>query len=227
VRTIDFCRTVSENDLIPTRRVKNLSRGQNKERESIFKKEGINFHIRHVGAISRLFLNHNISTFSEATHFVRELAYGRNRNKEDLKTVFQDSCGTCSSKHALLKRLAEENHVADLKLMMGIFRMNAVNTPKISATLQRHKLDYIPEAHNYQKYADLILDFTTVNSKPADCENDLLEEIEITADKISDFKVKYHQDYLRTWLHKQNFPKLTLDELWKIREQCIADLATR
>lgn len=76
--------------------------------------------------------------------------------------------------------------------------MSAKNTPNISATLQKHKLDHIPEAHNYLKYSDLILDFTTINSKPADFENDLLEEIEITADQISDFKVRYHQDYVST-----------------------------
>lgn len=190
-------------------------------------KEGINFDIRPIGAISRLFLNHNISTFAEATTFVRHLPYGRNRNKEDLTTVFQDNYGTCSSKHALLKRLAEENNVVEIKLIMGIFRMSAKNTPKISATLQKNKLDYIPEAHNYLKYADQILDCTTINSKPADFENDLLEEIEIRADQIADFKIKYHRDYLTNWLRKPNTSNLTLEELWKVREQCILDLSTK
>ncbi len=105
--------------------------------------------------------------------------------------------------------------------------MSAKNTPKISATLQKHKLDYIPEAHNYLKYADQILDCTTINSKPADFENDLLEEIEIRADQIADFKIKYHRDYLTNWLRKPNTSNLTLEELWKVREQCILDLSTK
>lgn len=186
----------------------------------------LNFDIKPVGPISRHFLAHNILTFCEATQFVRQLAYGRNENKADLTTVFADNCGTCSTKHALLKQLADENNFADLKLITGLFRMNSSNTPKISATLKRHRLDYIPEAHNYLKYRNQILDFTNKTSKPSDFENELIEETEIRTDQIADFKIKYHKEYLTNWLDRQKTVDLTLDEIWTIREQCIADLST-
>jgi ribosomal protein S30 len=188
--------------------------------------DSLNFDIKPVGTISRQFLAHNISTFNDATKFVRQLAYGRNENKADLTTVFTDNCGTCSTKHALLKQLADENNFVDFKLFTGLFRMNSSNTPKISATLKRHKLDYIPEAHNYLKYGNQILDFTNKTSKPADFENELIEETEIRTDQIADFKINYHKQYLTNWLNKQKTLNLTLDELWKIREQCITDLST-
>ena len=188
--------------------------------------DSINFDIKPIGTISRRFLALNISTFSEATKFVRQLTYGRNENKANLTTVFADNCGTCSTKHALLKQLADENNFSGLKLITGIFRMNSTNTPKISETLHQHQLNYIPEAHNYLKYAGQILDFTNKTSKPADFENELIEEIEIRIDQIADFKVNYHKQYLNSWLHKQKTLNLTLDELWIIREQCIADLST-
>lgn len=162
----------------------------------------------------------------EATKFVRQLAYRRNENKADLTTVFTDNCGTCSTKHALLKQLSDENNFTGLKLITGLFRMNASNTPKVSATLKKYKLDYIPEAHNYLKYLNQILDFTNENSKPADFENDLIEETEIRTDQITEFKINYHKQYLTNWLYKQSTLNLTLDELWKIREQCIADLSS-
>lgn len=187
--------------------------------------ESLNFDIKPVGKISRKFLTLNISTFNEATEFVRQLAYGRNENKADLTTVFTDNCGTCSTKHALLKQLSDENNFTDLKLIIGLFRMNADNTPKISATLRKNRLEYIPEAHNYLKYGTQILDFTNKTSKPADFEGELIEETEIQADQIADFKVNYHKQYLAKWLDKQKAINLTLDELWKIREQCISDLS--
>ena len=188
--------------------------------------DSLNFDIKPVGTISGKFLANNISTFREATKFVRQLAYGRNENKADLTTVFTDKCGTCSTKHALLKQLAEENNFVGLKLITGLFRMNSNNTPKISETLKRYNIEFIPEAHSYLKYGNLILDFTNKTSKPEDFENELIEEIEIRTDQIADFKVNYHKQYLISWLAKQKTLNFTLDELWKIREQCIADLST-
>lgn len=185
----------------------------------------LNFEIKPVGTISKKFLGKNISTFSDATQFVRHLPYGRNNNKADLTTLFADNCGTCSTKHALLKQLADENGYTDLKLITGLFRMNASNTPKISATLQRHNLEYIPEAHNYLKYGNQILDFTNKTSKPADFVDDLIEEIEIQPYQIAEFKVAYHRQYLSNWLDEEKTLNFTLDELWAIREQCIADLS--
>jgi hypothetical protein len=139
--------------------------------------------------------------------------------------VFTDHCGTCSTKHALLKELALENKFKELKLMIGLFRMNKYNTPPITAKLLQHNLEYIPEAHCYLKYQDTILDLTKVNSKPSDFLDDLIEEIEILPEQITDYKVNYHKSYLTTWLHNNKHFNFTIDELWKIREQCIQDLA--
>ncbi len=185
----------------------------------------LNFEIKPVGLISNIFLANNFSTFTEAAEFVRQLAYRRNKNKTDLTTVFDDQCGTCGTKHALLKQLAVENDFKGLKLIIGIFRMNSLNTPKISKTLKLHKLEYIPEAHTYLKFQNQILDYTDKSSKPSNFENELIREIEIQANQITDFKINYHKQYLKNWLEILPNPGLTLDELWVIREQCIADLS--
>lgn len=185
----------------------------------------LNFDIRPAGPISEKFLAHNISTFEDATIFIRMLPYGRNKNKSDLTTVFADECGTCSTKHALLKQLADENGIGGVKLIIGLFRMNAVNTPKIAATLNKYLLEYIPEAHNYLKWENQVLDYTHKTSAFADFEKDLIEEIEILPHQITAFKVAYHRQYLKNWLNSHEILNLTLDELWAIREQCIADLS--
>ncbi|WP_113660877.1 hypothetical protein [Pedobacter nanyangensis] len=188
--------------------------------------ERINFEIHPTGIISKKFLLHNIHTFSEAANFVRKLRYSRNKNKADLSTVFDDKCGTCSTKHALLKRLSEENNIVGFKLMIGIFKMNAANTPKIAATLAKNQLPYLPEAHTYLKWKNEILDYTNEHSKPSDFANDLLEEIEIRTNQISNFKVSFHQNFLANWLKTQQNLMVSMEELWQIREQCIIALSS-
>ena len=185
-----------------------------------------NFKIQQNGEISTEFLKRNIHTFSEATEFINNLNYGRNENKNDLKTIFKDNCGTCSTKHSILKKLAEENNESEIKLILGIFKMNANNTSEIKETLKKNNLEYIPEAHNYLKYLNEIFDFTKIGSKPSDFENDLLEEIEILPNQITTFKVEYHKKYLQNWLNENNNIELNLNELWKIREECIQNLTT-
>ena len=96
------------------------------------------FKISSTGGISREFLNGNILSFQDAAILVKELRYKRNKNKEDLLAVFSDNCGTCSTKHALLKKLADENGCNKIKLILGIFKMNAENTPSVKKTLEKY-----------------------------------------------------------------------------------------
>ncbi len=184
-----------------------------------------NFNINPTGKISQAFLQRNVFTFKQASEYVKQLPYGRNANKEDLAGIFIDNCGTCSTRHALLKQLAGENNFEGLNLVLGLFKMNAVNTPKISSTLQKYQLAYIPEAHNYLRFDGQIIDCTTANSKPEDFINDLIEEIVIEPEQITGFKVAYHKNYLKQWLLSNTSVMYSLEELWNIREQCIQDLS--
>lgn len=184
------------------------------------------FIIRSNSPISSHFIERNITTFAEAAAFITQLRYGRNPDKTNLLSVFSDNCGTCSTKHALLKMLADENEFGELKLILGMVRMDAENTPEIAATLERNNLDYIPEAHNYLKYKDSILDYTKPHFMLAQSPENVLEETEITPQQITDFKVAYHKKYLEGWLEKNTHIRLTPAELWTAREECIRDLGT-
>lgn len=182
-----------------------------------------NFKIASNGIISQAFLLQGISTFYDAIDFICNLKYGRNADKNDLRTVFTDKKGTCSTKHALLKCLADENNCNDIRLILGIFRMNAINTPKIGNTLSRHCLKYIPEAHIYLKYQAVIYDFTTLH--PPDFISDLLYETAIRPGDIAHYKVQLHQCFLTGWLRQNKDITYSPSEIWNIREQCIQDLS--
>ncbi len=185
-----------------------------------------NFEITSEGKISRSFIENNINDFEQAIEFILNLPYGRNANKDDFSTIFADGCATCGTKHAILKQLADENNFTDLKLILGLVKMSASTTPEVAATLARHDLTYIPEAHNYLKYEGAIFDFTKPNFTVTHNTGNILEEIEILPNQISAYKVAYHKNYLDRWLEENKEINFTLDEIWTVREQCIMDLQT-
>ncbi len=176
------------------------------------------------GAISNAFKEHSVHTFQQATLFVSRLPYARNADKNNLVTVFTDNCGTCSTKHALLKQLSEEQGFSRLKLMAGIFKMNRHNSRAVAGTLIKYGLDYIPEAHCYLRYNGAIFDYT-FSSKQLDFAGDLLEEQEIEPQQISEWKIAYQKAFIRKWLSENPQIQYSPDELWSIREQCISDLS--
>lgn len=182
-----------------------------------------NFNIEEKGRLSDLFRKEGIADFAAAAAYVSRLAYRRNKDKTDLATVFTEQCGTCSTKHALLQVLAAEQGRSEVKLVLGIFKMKAESTPKIKATLEKHGLAYIPEAHNYLRINGAIADYTWPDAP--DFSEDLLAEEEIRAEQITAYKVARHRAFLAGWLQEQEAILYTPDELWHIREQCIRDLA--
>lgn len=185
-----------------------------------------NFRIKNKGIVSEQFLNKNIHDFDSACHYISMLPYKRNTYKHDILCVFNDSGGTCSTKHAVLRKLALENDDAEIKLMLGIFKMDAEYTGKIKNTLEKFNLKYIPEAHNYLKIEQKYYDFTKANSNYHDFKNKLLIEKEIEYDQIVEEKVTFHQDFLKNWINTQNL-NYNLHKIWEIREQCIQDLQKR
>ena len=183
-----------------------------------------NFKIENNGIVSEYFQKLNIYDFESAANFIAHLPYHRNKDKTHILCVFEELAGTSSTKHAVLRKLALENHQKDFKLMLGIFKMNGSNNRKITPILEKYSLKEIPEAHNYLKIENQIFDFTRKNSKPEDFINDLIEEIEIQPEQIIDFKIKYHKNFLKKYLKENPQIPYNLDEFWKIREECIAEL---
>ncbi len=183
----------------------------------------MNFKLLH-GRISDLFLERGIPDFQQAAAFIRSLPYKRNSSKEDISIVLRENCGTCSTKHAVLAALAIENKIPGVQLFLGMFRMNSVNTPRVGEVLENAGLAYIPEAHNYLRVNGDILDCTVAREGFLFID-DLLEEKEILPAQVGDYKIQYHQEFLRRWLHENPAIKLTFAELWAIREQCIQNLS--
>lgn len=182
----------------------------------------MNFKIKSEEKVSQEFLKNSIFDFTNACNFIASLPYKRNNDKNNLLGVFDEKAGTCSTKHATLRKLAIENNRSEVKLILGIFKMDAEYNSKIEKTLKKYELVYIPEAHNYLKINNEYFDFTLPNSKYDHLKSKLLEEKEIEFDQINSEKIFLHKRFLENWIDKNS--TYNLDEIWKIREECIKDL---
>jgi hypothetical protein len=162
--------------------------------------------------------------FKELIDKIKNLPYGRNANRHDFSLVLSENKGTCSSKHAFLKDYADINEIKNVKLYIGIFKMSEVNTPKLGSLLSENNVEYIPEAHCYLKINQIPVDATTSDSFYDKIKQDIMEEIEIIPNQVSDFKVEYHKAFLKKWITETN-QNNTFEEIWEIREQCISKLS--
>ena len=175
--------------------------------------------------ISDAFVQAAVLDYRAAARFVSYLPYGRNTNVSDPRIVMREHRGTCSTKHALLRRLAAEQHI-DVVLVLGIYEMNERNTPGVGPTLQKYKLATLPEAHCYLRYRGNRIDVTR-EIDPPEAMTALLVEEDIDPEQIGDYKTTLHRQFLRQWISEAEAASgRELDEIWRIRQECIAALSS-
>ncbi len=174
--------------------------------------------------LSSLAISMGIETWEELLKYVRLLPYGRNSNRTDFSLVLTEKKGSCSSKHGLLKSIADENKLTDVKLVLAIYKMNRANTPGIGSLIENEGLNSIPEAHCYLKIGDSREDFTTTSSSFERFKNELLMEKEINSSQVIQYKIDFHQNFFKKWL-KENYSPHDFEQLWDIREKCINNLS--
>jgi len=178
--------------------------------------------LRGSGPTTSAFIERGVSSFRDAARFVAALPYGRNSNRSDQLMVLLENKGTCSTKHALLARLAQEQNLP-IALCIGIYEMDGLNTPGVGAVLRTNELTAIPEAHCYLKYGPQRIDLTWARGDPRRQPIEkLLDEVEISAEQAGAHKAHFHQQFIRNWMKAASLPcAFTFEELWAVREACI------
>jgi len=172
------------------------------------------------GALSLLASELGIENRTQLFSYVRALAYGRSHTRDDFSLVLHESKGTCSSKHALVKSISEEQGWDEISLVLMIYKMNQDNTPRIGDVLEGSAIAYIPEAHCILKIAGVEHDITTESSDFESFRDSILLEVVIDPWQVGDWKVDFHKDYLSNWI-KEGELAVDLKEIWALREECI------
>jgi hypothetical protein len=178
------------------------------------------------GDISDAFVRAGVTDYQAAASFISRLPYGRNTIGHDPLIVMRERRGTCSTKHALLRRLAAEQNV-DVALVLGIYEMHERNTPGVGPILNKYGLAALPEAHCYLRFRDYRVDVTReINAHPTEAITQFLYEKDITPEQIDDYKTRLHREFLSRWIAETgNAVGQGLDNVWRIREECIAALS--
>ena len=79
----------------------------------------------------------------------------------------------------------------------------------------------MPEAHNYLKIEGKIVDCTKKGFSKENFIDTLVDEIEILPEQVLEFKTQYHKTFLQKYLLQHPEIQYSLEEFWKIREECI------
>ena len=172
------------------------------------------------------FSRRGLTDFHAALDYIWRLPYGRNSNRADYNLVLRERRGTCSTKHALLAALAVEQK-RQIFLTLGIYEMNTRNTDGIGKVLEESGLKCLPEAHCYLTYGKTRIDVTRFsNEKAVKPIKDFLYEERIRPDQIGSYKLALHRKFFSEWMREKNLSRrFGFDELWSVREKCIAALA--
>ena len=166
----------------------------------------------------------DIRTWAALCKYVKELPYGRIDDSNELEQVLRFEKGTCSTKHALLKSIADRLSIKEVKLLLVLYKMDSTNTPGIGDTIKNAGLQYIPEAHCCLNVNGQMVDLTSKKSDIMRIEKDIIQVQEISPEDISDFKIEYHQRYISYWIEQEKVP-YSADQIWELRELCIKNLS--
>lgn len=173
---------------------------------------------------SQIALTNQLVTLTSLMEAVKNLAYKRISDSNNLRLVLQEKCGTCSSKHGFVKKVAEEQKWDQVKLILLMFKMNEGNTPGIGTIISDNGLLYLPEAHCIIEIEGVTFDLTNSLGSLNIGAKDILLRKEIQSNQIGAWKREFHRNYLKEWVDIQTLD-LDFDKLWELREQCILNLS--
>lgn len=185
-----------------------------------------NYTLKETGALSQLAIQHKLFSLRMLLKHVKQLPYERISDKNDLTLTLKEQRGTCSTKHAFVAAIAEEQQLDTIQLMLGIYKMNEANTKGVAPVLSTYQLPFMIEAHTYLKLNGKRFDLTSTNEQERSFVDDLLHEEEIKAQQITQYKDTIHRKYMMQWKLAEAIP-YSIVELWQIREACIEALSIK
>lgn len=121
-----------------------------------------NIAIQRKGPVSEQFLNLGIETFCKACSWIKQLPYGSNSNSENSLILFLENRGTCTTKHGVIARLAQELELKVYK-NLGFYRLDDQIVTGVDSILQPYGLTFIPQIHCFLEYGSFRVDLTEGN----------------------------------------------------------------
>ena len=182
-----------------------------------------NIRIQSKGVVSEKFLNLGITTLWEACYWLKDLPYGSNSTNENSLILFTENCGTCTTKHGVIARLAQEIEL-ELYKNLGFYRLNDEIVTGINEIIQPYGLDFIPQIHCFLEYGSSRFDLTAGNCNG---KNKIIEDYDFVVRVNPDLSNEEYQNYYISYLHKYfdfaiepKLAELGVDKILQLLEDC-------
>ena len=165
------------------------------------------------GAISQQFYHRNLTTFHQACHWVKNLPYGSNSSNDDSLIIFQEGKATCTNKHGIISRLAEELNLEVYK-NFGFYRLNDEIVTGVNKIIEPYGLSFIPQIHCFLEYKNYRVDLTEGNCNG---KNKTIEDYDFVVRVKPDLTHQEHEAYYLEYLAKYFPIEPKLKELGAIK----------
>lgn len=170
------------------------------------------------GPMSIEAVDRGIISLQSLLEWVGQLPFKRNSQQGDYRLVFTEECGTCSTKHALVKQVAIENDWKDVLLLSGLYQMNGKTNPKIAKYLENHKVEYFPELYFFLKIDGKIFDLCNADFVQETFKNTLTNLEIINPSQIGAYITNKHKELFLNWCLNE---QVSFDIYWAYREHCM------
>lgn len=161
------------------------------------------------GIVSQQFYRRNLTTFHQACHWVKNLPYGSNSSNDDSLIIFEEGKATCTNKHGIVSRLAQELNLAIFK-SLGFYRLNNAIVTGVNQIIEPYGLSYIPQIHCFLTYKNYRVDLTEGNCNG---KNQTIEDYDFIVQVKPDLTDQEHAAYYREYLAKYYLIEPKLQEL--------------
>lgn len=162
---------------------------------------------------------HGFFHFDRLAEHVRALPFGRPRWANDPLAVLHEGRGTCSSKHRLLAEVAHACGHDEVGLGIGLYEMNAHNSPGVGPVLQAAGLDSIIDTRCHLTVGAHRFDFSGLGAGEASPFDALLAEHRVQPTELSVTNDRLLREALASWASTRG---ITPASARALREACVA-----
>lgn len=160
--------------------------------------------------------------FAQLALHVRALPCESQGWSADPLAVLRDGRGTAGAKHRLLAGVAQQCGHPEVVLTVGIYEMNAVNSPAVATLLADACVPFIPESHSYLTVDHQRFDFSGRPPPASSLASPfavILEEHFVMPDDLAERQRQAHQRALSRWADRNG---LSSEAAWALHQACLA-----
>lgn len=180
-----------------------------------------NFELIASEKLTLLFIQHDITDFSNAIHYLNE---SKTDIKPFLDLVVEDVPQTMTQTaqiHAILAYLAVENQRTEIELMMGIFLIDPITFPEFINYFEDKSFQTIALTTSYLKINGQRIDFSSKKPVLERINKKIVREQRMDPHQSKEWKEKIYEDYVQKWINRNSEIRYPIEKIVKEEKELI------